>query len=252
MFALDCEPILYTAFTIKYCGFRLFTDSLCLHNNNAVRLDEASTLLTNSMGPICWHTARIRFREKYAGGILYNIFHRRHTVQHYFPWEVREIIFVSDRTDVFCEAVQSSYRRSRSCGSVCRNVSPQTQKQTVYILVFFHFLDVTTENAWPLYKMPDLENKDLLHFKASVACALISAGSIQTPTRGSPGATPPPLKIRAVSKAPPESRFGPRKHLPLLTEAKHANRCHDAACTCKTKYICMQCLCALGALYIFV
>lgn len=114
-----------------------------------------------------------------------------------------------------------------------------------YIRVFFHFLDVTTVNAWHLYRMSGLEKKDLLHFKASVACALINASSIKTRTRGRPSATPPPLKRRAVSKAPPENRFGPGNHWPQLTEAKNANRCHDAACTRKTKYICMQCLVAL-------
>uniref|UniRef100_A0A3B1KIQ1 PiggyBac transposable element-derived protein domain-containing protein n=1 Tax=Astyanax mexicanus TaxID=7994 RepID=A0A3B1KIQ1_ASTMX len=38
-----------------------------------------------------------------------------------------------------------------------------------YIRVFFHFLDVTTVNAWLLYRMSGNEAKDLLHFKASIA-----------------------------------------------------------------------------------
>ncbi|XP_058235983.1 activating transcription factor 7-interacting protein 1 isoform X3 [Hemibagrus wyckioides] len=114
-----------------------------------------------------------------------------------------------------------------------------------YIRVFFHFLDVTIVNAWHLYRMSGLEKRDLLHFKASVACSLINAGSIKTPTRGRPSDTPPPVKRRAVSRPPPEIRFGPGKHWPLLTEDKNANRCHDAACTRKTKYVCMQCLVAV-------
>ncbi|KAK1903893.1 PiggyBac transposable element-derived protein 4 [Dissostichus eleginoides] len=110
--------------------------------------------------------------------------------------------------------------------------------------VFFHFLDVTTVNAWHLYNMSGLEQMDLLHFKASAARALINAGSIKTRGRGRPSATPP-RQHRAVSEAPPEIRFGSGNHRPQLTEAKHANRCQDAACTRRTKYICMQCLVAL-------
>ncbi|KAK1876358.1 PiggyBac transposable element-derived protein 4 [Dissostichus eleginoides] len=113
-----------------------------------------------------------------------------------------------------------------------------------YTKVFFHFLDVTTVNAWHLYKMSGLEQMDLLHFKASVARALINAGSIKTRGRGRPSATPP-RKRRAVSKAPAEIRFVSGNHWPQLTEAKNANRCQDAACTRKTKYICMQCCVAL-------
>ncbi|KAG7215443.1 hypothetical protein INR49_022494 [Caranx melampygus] len=51
------------------------------------------------------------------------------------------------------------------------------------------------------------EAKDLLHFKASIARALINAGSVKIHTRGRPSATPPPAKRRAVSKAPPEIRY---------------------------------------------
>ena len=104
---------------------------------------------------------------------------------------------------------------------------------------------MTTVNAWHIYRMSGLEQKDLLHFKASTARALINAGSVKTRARGKPSATPPPVKRRAVSKAPPEIRFGTGNHWPQLTEAKNANRCHDAACTRRTKYICMQCLVAL-------
>lgn len=80
-----------------------------------------------------------------------------------------------------------------------------------YIRVFFHFLDVAIINAWHLYRMSGLEKKDLLHFKASVACALLNAGSTKIRTRGRPNATPPPVKRRAVSKVPSEIRFG-RSH----------------------------------------
>ena len=33
-----------------------------------------------------------------------------------------------------------------------------------YIRVLFHFLDMTNVNAWHLYRMSGLEQKDLLHF----------------------------------------------------------------------------------------
>ncbi len=75
-----------------------------------------------------------------------------------------------------------------------------------YIRVFFHFLDVIIVNAWHLYLMSGLEKLNLLHFKASVARALINTGFLQQTRR-----------------------------------VKNANRCHDAACTRKTKYMCMQC-----------
>ncbi|XP_037397374.1 piggyBac transposable element-derived protein 2-like [Pygocentrus nattereri] len=81
-----------------------------------------------------------------------------------------------------------------------------------YIRVFFHFLDVTTVNAWLLYRMSGNEAKDLLHFKASIARALINAGSMKIHTRGRPSATPPRAKRRAVSKAPPL-----RSSIPLET-----------------------------------
>ncbi|KAM4588720.1 piggyBac transposable element-derived protein 3-like [Odontesthes bonariensis] len=114
-----------------------------------------------------------------------------------------------------------------------------------YIRVFFHFLDVTTVNAWLLYRMSGNEAKDLLHFKASIARALINSGSVKIHTRGRPSATPPPAKRRAVSKATPEIRYAPGNHWPQLKEAKNASRYQDAACTRRTKYICMQCLVAL-------
>uniref|UniRef100_A0A3Q3Q2J4 PiggyBac transposable element-derived protein domain-containing protein n=1 Tax=Monopterus albus TaxID=43700 RepID=A0A3Q3Q2J4_MONAL len=67
---------------------------------------------------------------------------------------------------------------------------------------------------------------NLLLFKASVAHALINAGSLQQSRRGRPSATPPPVKRKAVTKVPREVRFGTGNHWPQLTE---------------TKYICMQC-----------
>uniref|UniRef100_A0A3B5KWX9 PiggyBac transposable element-derived protein domain-containing protein n=1 Tax=Xiphophorus couchianus TaxID=32473 RepID=A0A3B5KWX9_9TELE len=97
-----------------------------------------------------------------------------------------------------------------------------------YIRVFFHFLDVTVVNAWRLYLMSGLEKINLLIFKASVTHALINSGS-----------------CRAVTKVPSEVRFSAGNHWLGLTQVKNANRCHDAACTRKTKYICMQCHVAL-------
>ena len=62
------------------------------------------------------------------------------------------------------------------------------------IKMFFHFFDVATVNAWLLYRMFGNEAKNLLHYKASVACALINTGSVKIYTRGRPNATSPPLK----------------------------------------------------------
>uniref|UniRef100_A0A3B1KJ79 PiggyBac transposable element-derived protein domain-containing protein n=1 Tax=Astyanax mexicanus TaxID=7994 RepID=A0A3B1KJ79_ASTMX len=100
-----------------------------------------------------------------------------------------------------------------------------------YIRVFFHFLDVTTVNAWLLYRMSGNEAKDLLHFKASIARALINAGSVKIHTRGRPSATPPPAKRRAVSKAPPRSGMpmettGPssrKQKMPADAKMQHAH-----------------------------
>ncbi|CAK6983471.1 piggyBac transposable element-derived protein 2-like [Scomber scombrus] len=114
-----------------------------------------------------------------------------------------------------------------------------------YIRVFFHFLDVTIVNAWRLYLMSGLEKMNLLIFKASVARALINVGSLQQSRRGRPSGTPPPAKHRTVTKVPSEVRFSTGNHWPMLTQVKNANRCHDSACTRKTKYICMQCHVAL-------
>ncbi|CAJ1063463.1 piggyBac transposable element-derived protein 2-like [Xyrichtys novacula] len=111
-----------------------------------------------------------------------------------------------------------------------------------YIRVFFHFLDVAIVNAWRLYLMSGLDKMSLLLFKASVARALINSGTLQLSRgRGRPSATPPPVKRRAVTKVAREVRFGTGNHWPQLTEVKNANRCHDAACRRKTKYICMHC-----------
>ncbi|XP_027899099.1 piggyBac transposable element-derived protein 2-like [Xiphophorus couchianus] len=114
-----------------------------------------------------------------------------------------------------------------------------------YIRVFFHFLDVTVVNAWRLYLMSGLEKMNLLIFKASVARALINSGSGQQKRKGRPSGAPPPAKCRAVTKVPSEVRFSAGNHWPELTQVKNANRCHNAACTRKTKYICMQCHVAL-------
>ncbi|XP_041834127.1 piggyBac transposable element-derived protein 3-like [Melanotaenia boesemani] len=76
-----------------------------------------------------------------------------------------------------------------------------------YIRIFFHFLDVTVVNAWHLLRMSGLEQNGLLSFKASVARALINAGSIQIRKRGRPSEnSPPPLPVKrkVVSKVPPE------------------------------------------------
>ncbi|XP_038157198.1 piggyBac transposable element-derived protein 2-like [Cyprinodon tularosa] len=108
-----------------------------------------------------------------------------------------------------------------------------------YIRVFFHFLDVTVVNAWRLYLMSGLEKMNLLIFKFSVARVLINSGSGQQKGKGRPSGTPPPAKCRAVTKLPREIRFSAGNHWPELTQVKNSNRCHDAACTRKTKYIFM-------------
>uniref|UniRef100_A0A3B4D6W9 PiggyBac transposable element-derived protein domain-containing protein n=1 Tax=Pygocentrus nattereri TaxID=42514 RepID=A0A3B4D6W9_PYGNA len=80
---------------------------------------------------------------------------------------------------------------------------------------------------------------------ASIARALINAGSMKIHTRGRPSATPPRAKRKAVSKAPPEIQYTPGNHWPQLKEAINASRCQDAACTRRTKYIYVQCHVAL-------
>lgn len=114
-----------------------------------------------------------------------------------------------------------------------------------HIQLSIHILDVATVNAWHLYRMSGLKKKDLLHFKVLVACALLNAGPTKIRARERISATSPPVKRRAVSKATPEIRFGPGNHWLQRIEAKNANRCHDAACIRKTKYMCMQCPVAL-------
>uniref|UniRef100_A0A3B4XHS3 PiggyBac transposable element-derived protein domain-containing protein n=1 Tax=Seriola lalandi dorsalis TaxID=1841481 RepID=A0A3B4XHS3_SERLL len=85
-----------------------------------------------------------------------------------------------------------------------------------YITVFFHLVDVAVVNAWFLYRMSGNEAKDLLHFKASTARALINAGS-----------------RRAVVKVPPEVRYAPGNHWPKLNVTNAMPR--------RTKYTCLQC-----------
>ncbi|KAK1905872.1 PiggyBac transposable element-derived protein 3 [Dissostichus eleginoides] len=82
-----------------------------------------------------------------------------------------------------------------------------------YIKVFFHFLDVTTDPS----RHAEEEDPVPPHLESAEQCP----------------------------RHPPEIRFGSGNHWPQLTEAKNANRCQDAACTRKTKYICMQCCVAL-------
>lgn len=110
-----------------------------------------------------------------------------------------------------------------------------------YIRVFFHFVDVAVVNAWFLYRMSGNEAKDLLHFKASTARALINTGSVKIRSRGRPSATPPPVKRRAVVKVPPEVRYAPGNHWPKLKK-ENAMRCSDESCDRRTKYTCLQCV----------
>uniref|UniRef100_A0A3Q0SG42 PiggyBac transposable element-derived protein domain-containing protein n=1 Tax=Amphilophus citrinellus TaxID=61819 RepID=A0A3Q0SG42_AMPCI len=65
-----------------------------------------------------------------------------------------------------------------------------------YIRVFFHFVDIAVVNAWLLYRMSGNEAKDLLHFKASTARALINAGSVTIPSRCRPSTIPPPVNTK--------------------------------------------------------
>ena len=136
---------------------------------------------------------------------------------------------------------------------MCGNVSPQTKKRR-YIQVFFHFLDVTFVNAWALYLKTRLEKMSPLIFKASVACALINAGSLLQSRRGRPSGTPPPAKRRSVTKVPREARISTGYHRPKLTQVKNVNRCHNAACTRRLNtYACSAMWhCALDALQTFI
>ncbi|XP_063818872.1 piggyBac transposable element-derived protein 2-like [Pseudophryne corroboree] len=143
----------------------------------------------------------------------------------------------------FAVKLYNTHIRGVNLMDQCVAMYPHRRKnRRWYIRVFFHFLDVTCVNAWLLYRMSGFNDMNLLDFKASIARALINAGCMEQRRRERSSETPPPLKRRAVSKAPPEIRFSVGHHWPKLTDAKHANRCHDVACTRKTKYICMQCL----------
>lgn len=117
-------------------------------------------------------------------------------------------------------------------GSVCCNVSPQTQKQAMV-----HQSALSPGWTWPLWKhlwrMSGLEKKDLLHAKATLAQVLIDAGSIKTPRRGKPSATPLPLNNRAVSRPRPLTSAlvletpSPSSLKQKKKKEKNAVRCHD-------------------------
>lgn len=126
---------------------------------------------------------------------------------------------------------------------MCGNVPPQRQEQTMAHPTVLPRLGCGYCQCLAPLQNVRIRKKDLLHFKVSVARALLNAGPTKIRARERPSATPPPVKRRAVSKAPPEIRFGPGNHWPELIQAKNANRCHDAACTRKTKYMW---LCAPG------
>lgn len=107
----------------------------------------------------------------------------------------RKTVSVPGPFSVRSKAVQSTHGRSRSHGSLCCNVSSTTQKQTVV----HHSVLSQSFTAWHLYQMSGLEKKDLLHFEASVARALINASSVQINKRGRPSGTPLPLKRWTIS-----------------------------------------------------
>lgn len=113
-----------------------------------------------------------------------------------------------------------------------------------YIRIFMHFLDVAVINAWILFRRTTNPNMTLLEFKASVGRALINMGN-RTNKRGRPRSATPPESILKKKKpnhhTPSEIRKDGIGHWPILTDIKNARRCHSAACTRKTKYMCKKC-----------
>ncbi|MED6245402.1 hypothetical protein ATANTOWER_002597, partial [Ataeniobius toweri] len=63
-----------------------------------------------------------------------------------------------------------------------------------YIRLLSYFLDVTFVNKWYQYLMSRLEKMNPIIFKASLAHALINAGSLQQSKRGRPSGTLPAAK----------------------------------------------------------
>ncbi|KAI4810884.1 hypothetical protein KUCAC02_013811 [Chaenocephalus aceratus] len=137
---------------------------------------------------------------------------------------------------IFCEALQSAYGRSGSHGSMCRDVSPQTQKQmVVHQSVLLPLGCDHCECLAPIQHV--WSGTDGSSALQGICSWCAHKCRIHQDTRK--------RKTQCKSKAPPEIRFGSGNHWPQLTEANNANRCQDAACTRRTKYIGMQCRVAL-------
>ncbi|KAK5883053.1 hypothetical protein CesoFtcFv8_019423 [Champsocephalus esox] len=135
----------------------------------------------------------------------------------------------------------------------CVAVYPHRRKnKRWYIKVFF------TVNAWHLQHVwSGRDGSSALQGTCS-SCA----HKCRIQSRYAEEKDPVPPHLGSAEQCPRHPlRSGPGNHWPQLTGAKHANRCQDAACTRRTKYICMQCrvalcpgcfvpwvLCALGAL----
>ncbi|KAL0147001.1 hypothetical protein M9458_057525 [Cirrhinus mrigala] len=129
-----------------------------------------------------------------------------------------------------CLATYAHRRRNKRC----------------YMRIFFHFLDIVCVNAWRLFQMKNSQANacDLLQFKASIAQALISTGSMEKRSRGRPSLTQTPKRRNQVN-TPPVVWYGIGKHWPRSAFIKNAMRCRFEMCQKKTRYICIQCQVAL-------
>ena len=116
-----------------------------------------------------------------------------------------------------------------------------------YMQLVFHMLDMAITNSWLLYKrdaaklnLPKKEVLALLPFKLSVANALAKKGKVQINKRGRPSSEGQTSTAKRARSAPEDIiRFDQIGHFPA-TETNR-NRCKNANCSGKTKFICKKC-----------
>lgn len=116
--------------------------------------------------------------------------------------------------------------------------------------MFTHAIDLACVNAWIEYRksaetlgIPKKHIMDLLHFRASIAEALILVDKTVTRKRGRPSNVaedlPKPKRANIEVRPQKEVRLDNIGHLPVVTEKY--SRCKKPACKGKTKYSCCKC-----------
>lgn len=92
-----------------------------------------------------------------------------------------------------------------------------------YLLIFFHFLNISIIHSWTLFKKSIDPNLPLVQFKASSVWTLLQLGK-QSPKRGRKSDSftqlPPKKKPTRVVSTPAEIRYDNNNHYPLKTYAK--------------------------------